>query len=82
MSVDPKNLMNALRTLAADASLDATSKLLDAEEAIRNYLAPAGGNPVERRRMLRELDDEIVREAGDFWSALREHVAQLPPERD
>ncbi len=79
-----KSLMEALRHLAADASLDATERLLTAERQIKDYVVRARANPIEQRRMLQELDIEVAVEmlgasvnANDFWTAVREFIAQL-----
>jgi hypothetical protein len=77
--------MEALRHLAADASLDATTeRLLTAKRQIKDYVVRARANPIEQRRMLQELDIEVAVEmlgasvnANDFWTAVREFIAQL-----
>jgi hypothetical protein len=71
--------MEALQRLAADASLDATDRLLAAEHAITNY-SRAGANSIEQRRMLIALDREIARVASErdyLWFEMREFIVQI-----
>ena len=73
------NCMDALRALSADASLDPADRFLAAERAIRHYLEQAGSNIRKRRSMLSKLNSEIAAmdEVGDFWSKVREIIAQF-----
>jgi len=71
--------MDALRAISADASLDPTNQFLAAERVITRYLEQAGSNIRKRRSMLSKLNSEIAAmdEVGDFWSKVREIIAQL-----
>ena len=71
--------MDTLRHLSADAWLDPTKRFLSGERAIKSYISQAGKDPIERRHMLDALDKEVgsVPSAGDFWSAMRDLIAQL-----
>ena len=71
--------MDTLRHLSADAWLDPTKRFLSGERAIKSYISQAGKDPTERRHMLDALDKAIgsVLLAGDFWSAMRDLIAQL-----
>jgi hypothetical protein len=71
--------VDTLRHLCADAWLDPTKRILSGERAIRSYISQAGEDPIERRHMLDALDKEIGSSpsAGDFWSAMRDLIAQL-----
>jgi hypothetical protein len=75
----PTHCMEALRRIAANASLHATDRLLAAEQAITNY-SRSGANSIEQRRMLIALDGEIAREASErdyLWFEMREFVVQV-----
>jgi hypothetical protein len=71
--------MNALRALSADASLDPASRFLAAARVIRHYLEQAESNIRKRRSMLSKLNSEIaaMEEVDDFWSMVRDIIAQL-----
>ena len=76
-----KTLLEALRHLAADATLDPTDRLLAAERQIKGYAVRAG-NP--RWRVLEDLDSEVEAEMltgleknNAFWKAVREYIAHL-----
>jgi hypothetical protein len=71
--------MDTLRHLSADAWLDPTKRILSGERAIRSYIREASKDPIERRHLLDALDKEVgsVPSASDFWSAMRDLIAQL-----
>ena len=71
--------MDALRGLSADASLDPSSRFLAAARVIRHYLEQAGSNIRKRQSILSKLNSEIaaMEEVDDFWSMVRDIIAQL-----
>ena len=71
--------MDALRGLSADASLDPASRFLAAARVIRHYLEQAGSNIRKRQSILSKLNSEIaaMEEVDDFWSTVRDIIAQL-----
>ena len=76
-----KTLLEALRHLAADATLDPNDRLLVAERQIKDYVARAG-HP--QWRMLEHLDNEVAAEmlvgletTNTFWKAVHECIAHL-----
>jgi hypothetical protein len=72
--------------LSTNAALDPSDRVLDAERAISNYLAPYRGTVRKQRRKLEKPDNEIVSLTGDFWSDVRMFIAlrlkQLDRERE
>jgi hypothetical protein len=77
-----KNLMETLRHLATDTTLDAHERLRGADDAIKGYLPTAKRNPIKRRHMLQDLDVEVAAEmspmkANDFWTGVRDIISQL-----
>ena len=52
--------MDALRSLAADASLDPATRFLAAARVIRHYLEEAGSKIRKRQSMLSKLNSEIA----------------------
>jgi hypothetical protein len=75
MSLDPKNLMDALRKLAVDRSELAT-RLINAERQIKSWAAQAGA---ERYATLQDLDTNVAPFAisgDDFWTAVRDIITQ------
>jgi hypothetical protein len=79
MSLDTKNLLDTLRKLAADTSSEPTILILAGNKAIEDYVARAGKDLVERRRLLWEVDHWIASEprADHFWFAMHNAIAQL-----
>ena len=76
-----KSLLEALRHLAADATLDPTERLLAAERQIKDYVVRAGP---PQWRMLEHLDNEVAAEmlvgletTNTFWKAVHECIAHL-----
>jgi hypothetical protein len=71
--------LHALRSLSADASLDPPSRFLAAARVMSHYLEQAGSNIRKRRSMLSKLNSEIaaMEEVDDFWSMVREIIAQF-----
>ncbi len=74
-------LIDALRKLASDLSLDEYERLLGAEQAIKSYIHPYQGtdrqSAVERLR--KAVRTEAAKRLGesDFWTSVEDIASQL-----
>jgi hypothetical protein len=73
--------LEALRLLARSSELE-VSRLITAEQRIREFLEPVASNVNALRASLEELDDAAYREAelrpreASFWQAIGDYIAQ------
>jgi len=74
MSVELKPIMDALRKLAADTTIDLAGKLYNADLQIKSWSAQAAS---DRPRALQALEREVAPEgADDYWNSVCDIIRQ------